>query len=69
MNRGIQQNYQYAAAGTLSERRLSVFRNTLKRAAQNTPYSTNLKSTAAARLVVALRKSAMKTSVRGRRVS
>jgi hypothetical protein len=50
MNRGIQQNYQYAAAGTLSERRLSVFRNTLK-------------------LVVALRKSAMKTSVRGRRVS
>jgi len=69
MNHGIHQNYLYAAAGTLPERRLSVFRNTLKRAAQNVPYSTNLESTAAARLVVALRKSAMKTSVRGRRVS
>jgi len=69
MNHGIHQNYLYTAAGTLPERRLSVFRNTLKRAAQNVPYSTNLESTAAARLVVALRKSAMKTSVRGRRVS
>lgn len=69
MNHGIHQNYLYAAAGTLPERRLSVFRNTLKRAALNTPYSTNLESTAAARLVVALRKSAMKTSARGRRVT
>jgi hypothetical protein len=69
MNHGIQQNYQYAAAGSQPARRLSVFRKTLKRAAQNIPYSTNLKSTAATRLVVALRKSAMKTSVRGRRVS
>ena len=69
MNHGIYQNYLYAAAGTLPERRLSVFRNTLKRAALNVPYSSNSESTAATRLVVALRKSAMKTSVRGRRVS
>ena len=69
MNHGIHQNYLYAAAGPEPARRLSVFRNTLKRAAQNVPYSTNLENTAAARLVVALRKSAMKTSVRGRRVS
>ena len=69
MNHGIYQNYLYAAAGTLPERRLSVFRNTLKRAALNVPCSTNSESTAATRLVVALRKSAMKTSVRGRRVS
>ena len=37
MNHGIHQNYLYTAAGTLPERRLSVFRNTLKRAAQNVP--------------------------------
>ena len=65
MNHGIHQNHLYAAAGSLSERRLSVFRKTLKRAAQNVPCSMNLKNTAAARLAVAL----MKTSVRGGRVS
>ncbi len=69
MYHGVHQNYLYAAAGTLPERRLSVFRNTLKRAALNAPYLSNSESTAATRLVVALRKSAMKTSVRGRRVS
>jgi hypothetical protein len=69
MNHGIHQNYLYAAAGTLPERHLSVFRNTLKRAALNVPYSNNSESTATTRLVVALRKSAMKTSVRGRRVT
>ena len=65
----VHQNYLYTAAGTLPERRLSVFRNTLKRAALNVPYSSNSESTATTRLVVALRKSAMKTSVRGRRVT
>jgi hypothetical protein len=69
MNHGIQHNYLYAAAGTLPERRSSVFRNILKRAALNAPYSSNSESTATTRLVVALRKSAIKTSVRGRRVS
>jgi hypothetical protein len=69
MYHGIHQNYLYTAAGSQPARRLSVFRNTLKRAALNAPYSSYSESTAATRLVVALRKSAMKTSVRGRRVS
>ena len=69
MNHGIHQNYLYAAAGSEPARRSSVFRNILIRVALNIPYLTNSKSTAAARLVVALRKSAIKTSARGRRVS
>jgi len=69
MHQGVHKSIPYSAAGALPQRRLSVFRNTLIRAAQNVPNTPILKSTAAARLVVALRKSAMKTSVRGRRVS
>jgi len=69
MHQGVHQSIPYSAAGTLPQRRLSVFRKTLIRAAQNIPDTPILKNTAAARLVVALRKSAMKTSVRGRRVT
>jgi len=69
MHQGVHLSIPYSAAGTLPQRRLSVFRKTLIRAAQSTPDTPISESTAAARLVVALRKSAIKTSVRGRRVS
>ena len=69
MHQGVHLSIPYSAAGNMSQRRSSVFRNTLIRAAQDIPNTPILKSTAAARLVVALRNSAMKTSARGRRVT
>ena len=79
MNHGIHQNYLYAAAGTLPERRLSIFRNTLKRAASCvTPmqYTISLGTAVVMPATVFLDSSecsqfhsVLKTSVRGRRVS